>query len=277
MEGIRMVYAICILIGISAGVVGSLLGLGGGIVLVPSLLFIGMLMDGFAWATPQAIVGISMFTMFFTAVSSTISYAKAKRIDFRTGLMLLSGSIPGGILGSWLNQFVDTDGFLLYYGILLVVIFLLFFIKKEPRKEKRQSVKKALQRVELEGKTYEYHVPFLGAFVLTLAVGMLSGLFGIGGGAMVVPALVLLFGMPVHLATATSMFMIVLVSVGNTLTHVALDNIMWEYVFWFIPGAWIGGKLGAALNQRLSGAVLEYILRLAIIILGIRMIYEGLS
>lgn len=91
-----------------------------------------------------------------------------------------------------------------------------------------------------------------------------------------VPAMILLFGIPAHIATATSMFMIFFVSIIGASTHIVLGHVIWQYAIFFIPGAWIGGKLGAIVNQRLTGKTLEWILRAILIIIGIRMIAEGL-
>ncbi|MCC2249497.1 sulfite exporter TauE/SafE family protein [Virgibacillus sp. AGTR] len=272
-----MVFVICILIGILTAFVGGLMGLGGGIILIPSLLFLNQLSDAFSWATPQAIVGISLVSMVFTAMSSTIAYYKRGRVDYKTGLLFLSGSLPGGMIGSWLNQFIDGDQFLLYFGCITIVISLLFFIKrKEPTKQISNNISE-IRTFELNGITYQYTVSKWVAFVLSLIVGALSGLFGIGGGSIMVPAMILLFGIPAHIATTTSMFMIFFISIIGAGTHIALGHIEWQYVFLFIPGAWIGGKLGAWVNQLLTGKTLEWILRIVLIIIGIRMISQGLS
>ncbi|MFC2947171.1 sulfite exporter TauE/SafE family protein [Virgibacillus sediminis] len=272
-----MVYVICLLIGLLTSFVGSLAGLGGGIILVPSLLILNTYMDAFNWATPQAIVGISLVTMVFTALSSTLAYYKKGRIDFRTGWLLLSGSIPGGIAGSWMNQFVETEQFLLFFGLLMICISLLFFIRRQTFGSKATKRRRGVRTFWIDGKTYEYTVTIGPAFLLSLFVGVMSGLFGIGGGSVMVPAMILLFGLPAHLATATSMFMILFVSLIGAGTHLALGHIMWQYAVFFIPGAWFGGKIGAFVNQRLHGRALEWILRLLLIMIGIRMIFQGIS
>lgn len=248
-----------------------------GIILIPTLLLVSSFLDSFSWVTPQSIVGISLIAMIVTALSSTLSYAKVKRVDYKTGLLFLTGCIPGGAIGSWLNQFVDSKSFLLYFGVLMIVISLLFFIKGIGILKEFTGDEKGVRTFELFGETYRYRVPILGAFVLSLIVGTLSGLFGIGGGSIMVPAMILLFGFPAHIATATSMFMIFFVSIVGASTHIVLGHIAWEYVLFFIPGAWIGGKLGAKVNQLLPGKVLEWGLRIILIFIGLRMIYQGLS
>ncbi|MEC5424963.1 sulfite exporter TauE/SafE family protein [Virgibacillus sp. C22-A2] len=273
-----MVFIICILIGLFTAFIGALMGLGGGIILVPILLFLYQFSEAFAWATPQTIVGISLVVMIFTALSSTIAYYKTGRVDYKTGLLFLSGSIPGSMFGSWLNQFINADDFLLYFGMVTIVISMLFFIKRKPPSiEIMGGINKRMRSFHVDGKTYHYTVSIWLAFLLSLFVGTLSGLFGIGGGSIMVPAMILLFGFPAHIATATSMFMILFVSIIGASTHIALGHIAWEYVFFFIPGAWFGGKLGAMVNQRLTGKTLEWILRIMLVFIGMRMIIQGLS
>jgi len=92
-----------------------------------------------------------------------------------------------------------------------------------------------------------------------------------------VPVMLLVFGFPAHIATATSMFMIIFVSLFGSITHVALGNIEWAYVLFFIPGAWIGGKLDAFTNQKISSSLLELFLRILLIVMGIRMILQGIG
>ena len=271
-----MVFIICFIIAIISSFIGAIAGLGGGVILVPSMFLAASISDSFSWATPQTIVGISLITMIFTSLSSATAYMKSKRVDFQTGLLLLSGSIPGGVLGSWLNSYFSPKTFLIFFGTLVIVISLLMIVKKE--KIPKRTGKHGLQRtVHIAGETYDYRISVFLAIILSLAVGILSGLFGIGGGSIMVPAMILLFGMPAHIATATSMFMIFFVSMIGSISHVTMGHIAWEYVLSFIPGAWIGGKLGAKVNQLLPGKTLEWVLRIILIFVGIRMIFQGIS
>ncbi|WP_404453958.1 sulfite exporter TauE/SafE family protein [Virgibacillus necropolis] len=272
-----MVYIICFIVGIVTAFGGSLIGLGGGIILIPALLFLHQISSEFAWATPQTIVGISLIVMVFTALSSTISYLKKGRVDYKTGLLLLSGSIPGGILGSWLNQFVAAEKFSFYFGILMVVLSLLFLLKRKAISEEPSSSQKNMRSFHFDGKTYHYSVSFWTAFIVSLLVGTLAGLFGIGGGSIMVPVMILLFGFPAHIAVATSMFMIVFISIISAGTHIILGHVSWQYVLFFIPGAWIGGTIGAKVNQKVKSQALEWILRVLLIVVGLRLIIEGLT
>ncbi|WP_138418526.1 sulfite exporter TauE/SafE family protein [Aquibacillus sediminis] len=267
-----MVFVWCLLIGTLAATVGSVVGLGGGLILVPSLLILNQYHELFAWATPQQVVGVSLVVMVFTALSASLSYMKEKRIDYRSAFLFMTASIPGGVLGSWLNQFVDTEVFSIYFGVLMFLLFFVFFFKKRVTTSTED-----VRKQSIVGERQKNKFSILYGFVVACLVGILSGLFGIGGGSLMVPAMVLLFQFPIHIATATSMFMILFVSLISSITHISLGHVPWEYVALFIPGAWIGGTIGAKLNQRLGSKTVEWILRVLLIVVGIRLIWQGIG
>src|SRR5690625_6317621 len=130
-----LVILIALFIAFLSAFVGSLVGLGGGIIFVPAMLFLYDNFSDFSWATPQTIVGISLITMVFTGLSSTLAYYKLNRVDTRTGLIFLIGSLPGSVFGAWINTQLDTDAFSLYFGILMLIIFGMMLIdRKKDRK-----------------------------------------------------------------------------------------------------------------------------------------------
>ncbi|WP_066192531.1 MULTISPECIES: sulfite exporter TauE/SafE family protein [Gracilibacillus] len=274
------VIILCFIIGLASATVGSLVGLGGGVILVPTLLILHVTTPSFDWADTSTIVGISLIIMIFTAASSTYTYAKNHRIDYKSGVYFIIGSLPGGILGAWLNQFVETDMFSVFLGLFMLVIFLVFILKKTPDSGEQMPLKKGRHKVRREitigSSTYRYGFSPVIAMLIAFVVGVLSGFFGIGGGSLMVPAMILLFYFPPHIATATSMFMILTLSTVSSLTHISLGHIEWMYVWAFIPGAWFGGILGAKLNQRLSSTSVEYLLRAILLLIGLRLIWQGL-
>lgn len=92
-----------------------------------------------------------------------------------------------------------------------------------------------------------------------------------------VPTMILIFFFPPHVATATSMFMILPTSVLSSITHIALGNVNWLYALALIPGAWIGAKVGVWLNTKLKSKTIVLIIRIILVIVGIRLIYEGIA
>ena len=107
---------------LASGIIGALVGLGGGIILVPATLFVGINLGWIDGITPQTSLVLSVVMMIFTGLASTFSYMKTKTIDFRSGLIFFAGSIPGTLLGAFVNKGLDLPSFNLYFGILLIII-----------------------------------------------------------------------------------------------------------------------------------------------------------
>lgn len=270
-----MVFIISIIVSIFTAFSGSLLGLGGGMLFVPLMLFVGAHIAGFEWATPQAIVGISLLSMVFTTLSSSLANHRKGLIDYRLGFYYILGSIPGGIFGSYLSIFISGDEFPLYFGSLLLLISLLFFIQSSP--ERNYSEKGLERRVIVNGIEHVYWIRLLWPIIISFCIGMTSGLFGIGGGSMIVPTMILLFGVPAHIAMATSLFTIIFTSAVGSGTHIFLGHIHWLYALTILPGAFLGGWLGAKVNQVLQGKTLIRILQIFLILIGLYLIIDALT
>lgn len=274
-----MEYIVLIIIGFIAGVIGALVGLGGGIIIVPGILFFGNSTTLLDPISPQVAVGVATVIMIFTGLSSTLTYMKHKTVDYKAGFIFLIGSAPGGIIGAHVNKILDIDSFSLYFGLFMILIAIILLIKDYVKPIVFNKGKGKIIRTynSNNGKeiTYGYHP--LVAVLTTFVVGFCSGLFGIGGGSIMVPVMILLFFFPPHVAVATSMFMVFLNSITNSITHISLGNVNWLYTLALIPGAWFGAKFGAVINTRLKGRSIEYILKIVLILFGIRLVYQGIT
>jgi uncharacterized membrane protein YfcA len=131
--------------------------------------------------------------------------------------------------------------------------------------------------VDASGQRHVYSYGMLPALAIGFGVGLISGLFGIGGGSLFVPLMVLLFRFPPHVATATSMFVIFLSAILGSGMHIALGEINWLLAAALIPGAWIGGKIGARIALRMSGKGLLWLLRATLLALAVQLLWKGLS
>ena len=120
-----MEFILLAIIALASGVIGALVGLGGGIILVPATLFVGINLGWIDGITPQTVVGLSVVMMIFTGLGSTLSNLKTKTVDIRSGLIFFAGSIPGTLIGAFVNKRLDLPSFNLYFGILLILISLL--------------------------------------------------------------------------------------------------------------------------------------------------------
>jgi uncharacterized membrane protein YfcA len=269
-------WILFILIGLFAGTFGSLAGLGGGVIAVPSLLVIAALFPEYRHLTPQVVVGTSLIMIVLTALSSTLSYSRQRRVDYRSGLLFFTASGPGAIAGSFLSRIFEPESFYIAFGIFLIAVSVLLTVGERAKERPiRWSVTREFTDADGNVFRYGYHRPT--ALAVAFVVGLVSSLFGIGGGALMVPVMVFLFRFPPHVATATSMFMIFLSSIFGSLGHVVQGNVEWEAALFIAPGAWFGGRLGAWISKRLSSRGLLIALRLALLLVAVRMIWEGVS
>ena len=270
-----MDWIILIAIGLIAGTFGSVVGLGGGVIMVPALLFVNSF-GLFKYSVEhQNAVAISLMAMIFIAISSTLYNYKQKKVDVKSGLFFFLASGPAAILGSFINKYIELKQFYILFGIVMLII---TYLLSRQKKMKPKHIKWDVMReyVDNKGIHYEYGYNRLVSFIITGIAGMLSGLFGIGGGTILVPMMVILFHFPPHVATATSMFIIILSASTGSISHIFLGNVIFTYVLFIGAGAYIGGRLGAYINTRMSSQALINFLRIMIVVVALQMIYKGL-
>lgn len=269
-----IMLSILIITGFVAGSIGSLIGLGGGIITVPVLLYLSSV-SGLIEITPQVAAGTSLLVIVVTALSSTLSYTKQKKIDIRSGLLFVIASGPGAVLGVYVNQYLNAEQFMIYFGLFLLLAAALLTIKLKPRQSGNLPHVTRTYTDPQTGEilTYGYHL--LPAFSVSLCVGITSSLFGVGGGILMVPAMMLLFRFPPQVATATSIFIVLFSAAIGSITNIVYENINWLYVLALAPGAWLGGKTGAFLSKKIKGPHLKYICAAVLALVGIRMIVQG--
>jgi uncharacterized membrane protein YfcA len=242
-------------LGLLVGAYGTLIGVGGALVLVPLLLLL------YPDATPQAITGVSLAIVLVNALGATFAYARQRRIDYRNGLIFAAGTIPGVLLGVWTLQFVSRSLFGLIFGLVMVVISTFLVFRSEPTR----------QAISVNG-TYNCNRPL--GFALSVGAGFLAGLLGIGGGIIHVPVMVYIMCFPTHIATATSTFILMFTGATGVLTHLGQGTYGadWTILLLLAAGVVVGSQLGARLSKRFHGRTLIRLLALALAITGLRLV-----
>lgn len=269
-----MDFLLLVILGLVAGTFGSLIGLGGGIITVPILLFFNEL----GWFPQplehQEIVALSLMAIIFTSVAATITNYKHKRIHFKTGLILFIGAAPAVVLGAIVGEFISGGLFYILFGVFMLFTNYLLSIQDRIKPLKiRNNISRSFS---LQGEKFNYSYNSYFVIVVSAVAGFLAGIFGIGGGSIYVPMMIILFRFPVHIAAATSMFVILLTSIIGSLSHVFLGNFILLYVIAIGIGAYIGGAIGPSIAARLRSNTLVLILRLVLIIIAIKLIIEGI-
>lgn len=266
---------VLVIIGLVSSTFGAIVGLGGGIIIVPALIYFGPSLMGEEISTATA-VGTSLAVLIFTALSSTVSYAKKKLVDFRSSWLFFATSGPASMIGAALTGKMQDQLFQLVFGFFMLFMAILMIVRE---KMKPRSIAWRTERTYTDSNgnvtTYGYH--WIPVLLIGFAVGFISGLFGIGGGSLFVPLMVLLFRYPPHVATATSMFVIFLSSILGSGMHAYYGEIDWLPVAVLAPSAYIGGKIGAYIAGRMSGNGLLWLLRITLLVLAVRMIIGGMT
>ena len=266
-------FVALVLLGFAVGAFGTLVGAGGGFVLTPVLLIL------YPADSAATITAISLVAVFWNAASGSLAYAWQRRIDYRTGLVFAATTLPGAVGGAVLVQFANRRLFDAITAVLLsgLAVWIVASKTTEPR-TRGQSGRSIRHLTDRDGRSYDYEVPLARGAMFSVGVGFVSAFLGIGGGVIHVPLMVGLLGFPVHVATATSHFILAIMSGASTLTHVALGSFMQGHGLRRATSLSIGvvggAQLGALLSKRIPGHRIRQLLALGLIALAVRL---GLS
>jgi uncharacterized membrane protein YfcA len=260
-------------LGVGVGAYGTLIGAGGGFVLMPVLLLL------YPDQNPELLTSISLAVVFFNALSGSEAYAKMKRIDYRSGLLFSAATIPGAVLGALNTAYVPRRLFDLLFGVLLVAAAV--FLGGRPRKGVSRCEPSSLDRfcvarrvVDAHGSEYRYSFNLLLGMGISLVVGYVSSFLGIGGGIIHVPALSYLLGFPVHIATATSHFILAIMALTGTLVHIATGTFAHgvHRTVALAIGVLLGAQVGARLSEKIKGSWIIRGLAIALGLVGLRIL-----
>jgi uncharacterized membrane protein YfcA len=248
--------------GFLIGILASMTGVGGGVFIVPILIFF----CGFVEF--NAATGTSLATIIFTAIASTFNYAKQKRVYYKTGLILVITTAPGAYIGAWFAT-IKGEFLPIVFGVFLILVATRTIISllRKKTQGKAQNVKTDTELIH-SGKTIAFGVG-LGFFG-----GIASGLLGIGGGTLIVPIMTFALGMPIHYATATSMFTMIFTSISAVTKYYQSNLINFPVALTLAAGSIIGAQVGAYTSKKLSGRNLTLIFSIILMIAGAKMIIK---
>jgi uncharacterized membrane protein YfcA len=240
-------------LGFVAGVLGSMIGLGGGIVVVPVLTFFGF--------PPTLAASNSLFAAFSNAIGSTISYSRQKRIEYSLGLKLGLLSIPGTILGAYLSSDVTPGIFKVLFGLVLISSAVYIYLRKKIETKEKKLTKQMI-------------VFAIGA---SFFAGIISSFFGIGGGTIFVPLMVVGIGMTMKKAAPTSQFILLFASLSGIIAHSILGHPDFIQAGLLAAGAFVGGLVGARLSLDIKERYLQILVSVIIIIAAIKLFLDSAS
>lgn len=272
-----LTFTVILLLGAyCAGLLGSLTGLGGGVVVIP-LLTLAFGVD-FHYA-----VGAALVASIATSSGSGSAYVKEGITNIRLGMFLEIATTIGAVAGAAVAIWLDNSAIAIIYGLVLI----LTAAMQQRRKSDHDGVKgsEAARRLKLYGtwpqkdgslKAYELkHVG--GGFGVMLVAGVLSGILGIGSGVLKVIAMDGIMKVPFKVSTTTSNFMMGVTACASAVVYIQRGIIEPGIAFPVMTGVLFGALTGAKLLKRLDVSLLRKIFCVAILLVTVNMIYNGVT
>lgn len=261
-------------LGFFVGGYGTIIGLGGGFILVPAIL---LLYPGYE---PDEVTSISLAVVTATATSGSIAYARQGRVDYLTGVIFAASAAPGVVAGVFLVSVVPQRLFTLLFGVLLLLLAAIS-LRGRPRaiREPLRGWGVLRRSIAAPEGTYLFAYRLWQGMLISLGVGLVSATFGIGGGAIHVPAMIMVLHFPVQFAVATSQFILVFMSGGATAIHLASGTLEGDALYQALAlgaGAVPGAQVGARIAARIRGRTQVLLLAIALAFLSARLLVKGI-
>ena len=255
------------------GILSGIFGVGGGFLMTPLLFFIGI--------PPAVAVATEANQIVASSFSGALAHFRRKSVDLKMGIVILNGGLLGAALGVLVFNYLKSLGQVdllvrLCYVVFLGIIGGLMFIESiralrrsdKPVPTKRSSQRSLVQRLPFKTRfrTSGLYISVIPPFLVGTLVGILSAIMGVGGGFIMVPAMIYLLGMPTKVVVGTSLFQIIFVTAFTTLLH-ATTNYTVDIVLavLLLVGGVIGAQVGTPLGTRLKAEQLRILLALMVL------------
>jgi uncharacterized protein len=243
-----------------ASIFGSMVGLGGGFVLVPILrIFLGF--------PPASVAGTSLVLVAANSASSAFTYLLHQRVHLKIGLLIALGGLPSTVLGAILSLHIPAR----LFDVLLAVLLVAIAIDMVWNAERRLAGRGELRRIhEIKGMSYR------AALGLGFVVGIFLSLFGLGGGIVMIPAFLYFSELPLHAISATSQFAILMTSPPGLIVHILQHDVVGKDVVPLVAGGLLGGPIGARLSLRLKTPQLLIAVAIALVLAAVTLVWRQL-
>ncbi len=261
------------------GILSGMFGVGGGFILTPFLFFIGI--------PPAVAVATGANQIVASSLSGVLAHFKRKTVDLKMGLILLAGGLVGATLGvkvfTWLKSLGQVElmvnlCYVLFLGLIgsLMLVESLNAMRRaksdKPRKVKRRHHSR-LQELPFKTRfrTSRLYISVIPPIATGLIVGVLSAIMGVGGGFIMVPAMIYILGMPTKVVVGTSLFQIIFVAAFATMMH-AIESQTVDVVLavsLLVSGV-IGAQIGTKLGLKMKAEQLRILLALMVLAICIK-------
>ena len=266
-------------IGGIVGFLSGLFGVGGGFLITPLLFFIGI--------PPAIAVATGANQVVASSISGVLAQLKRKAVDLRMGLVLLIGGLIGSSSGVWVFAWLTAKGqvdllvqlsYVFFLGFIGITMFLESARAILRSKKAGGPIRRAHTHNWVHGLPFKMKFRASGLYISVLPplgvgalVGFLAAIMGVGGGFIMVPAMIYLLGMPTKVVIGTSLFQIIFVTAFTTIMHaVTANTVDMMLAILLILGGVIGAQFGAMLSGRLKAEQLRILLSLLVISVSVK-------
>ena len=266
-------------IGGLTGVLSGLLGVGGGVVMIPLLNAAGFPM--------REAAGLSLLYVAFTAVSGTLSHIRLGTVDPLLGLILLSGATPMAPVGSHYATILPNQILEIVFAFVIMVTVAAYLGWGRSARAVSERLSQGadfprrryvlLRRRRVGNEELIFTVNSLSGLAVGACIGFVSGLLGVGGGWLLVPLLVLLMRTPLRIAVGTSLFGILAPAMVGAASHWRFGNLDLTASIPLILSGVVGAQLGALLIVRISRAWRDRLLMVLLVVASAYMLGQGLG
>ena len=276
--------AVMLGLGAAVGFLSGMFGVGGGFMLTPLLMLMGI--------PPAIAVATGANQIVGTSVSGTLAQWRRGNVDLQMGAVLIAGGVVGALIGVFLLKYLRELG---QAGLIISLAYVCFlgtigalmlwesvWAIRRARAGKGGSARKANQHNWIHGLPLKMRFPrsrlYISAIpplVIGVLVGLLASFLGVGGGFIMVPAMIYLLRMPTNIVIGTSIFQIIFVTAIVTLLHATLNHTLdIVLAFVLVIGGVIGGQFGVRAGQKFRGEQLRAMLALMVLGVALRILFD---
>ena len=247
-----------------AGLIGSMVGVGGGIINGPYLSSLNYY--------PSQISATSLIAVFSTSLSSSIQYLRKSLIQKKIGVILAIFSIPGTFIGVHISNNFSMEQFRYFFGVILLgtAIYLLVRQKLYTNGGSKFDSNSNVGRFPVK------NIRIIFLVTLSFIAGIISSSFGVGGGIIFVPCLIMLMNFSVKSSTATSQFALIFTSFAGLILFVMQGRPDYQMGIILSVGGIIGGVIGSQLSMRLKSSLILNLFIGLLVIVSVKLIYDGM-
>ena len=271
-----MATLLLILLGVAVGILGAILGIGGGIIMVPVLTF-------FFNIPIHNAIAISLVVITANSMSTSAVYLKTGTANLNLGIALSTASVIGALIGSKIAVLLPQSKVMFILGIIqLIMVYLTYLKMKKGSKEHIENIENKSffygEFVDLATKKLvKYNPVKIGYnFLFSCFSGVFSGLSGAGGGAMIIPGMNLISNIPIKAATATSSFIIGFTAAAGSIVYMQAGYVDVKVACSIILGIFAGTMISMRYFSKITDKKVSYLLIILLLIVAFQMMYEGI-